>query len=213
MLLYLPAETVMEFEAVAARLPPLTPFDPATMIQSLDEQGQGVRVIFFRPRSAQDRWGHVIATVGPEPGGEQVTPRLISNEGTGRDGWPVSPPLQSLAIERRPEGAVALLVGMAGQSHWSASFEALADRRLKIDIACRLGAGTGEWRLGSSYAANAAAVASSPGRMALDLGGKRQLLIEFGPEIEEKVAAGSVFLGVRSTAQRPIRWKYELVCG
>ena len=213
MLLYLPAETVMEFEAVAAPLPPLSPFDPATMIQSLDEQGWGLRAVFFRPQSAQDRWGHVIATVGPSPGGENVTARLVSHEGAGRDGWPLSPPLQSLAIERRPEGAVALLVGMAGQSHWSASFEALADRRLKIDIACRLGAGAGESRLGSRYAANAAPVAPSPGRVALDLSGKRQLLIAFGPEIEEKVASDSVFLGVRGTTKQPVRWQYELYCG
>ena len=94
-------------------LPNLTPFDPATMIQSLDEQGRGVRVVFYRPQSAADRWAHLVATVlnGGEAG-ETVVPRLISQEGPGPDGWPLSPPLQSLAIEQRAEGAVALLVGM-----------------------------------------------------------------------------------------------------
>jgi len=191
-------------------LPPLTPFDAATMIEALDERGNGLRVVFFKPESAADRYGHVIATVASAgQAEEQVVARLLSYEGTGRDGWPASPPLQSLSIERRPEGAVALLVGMSGQSHWSASFEALADRRLKIDIACRLGSGAGQWRLGTSYLANAP-VATNVAGAALDLGENRQLLIEFGQEMEGKVTAGSVILQVRGTSERPIRWKYEL---
>lgn len=181
-------------------LPPLTPFDPATMIQSLDEQGRGLRVVFFRPPSATDRWGHVVATVvGDGEAEETVVPRLISQEGSDPDGWPLSPPLQSLAIENRPEGAVALLVGMSGQSHWSASFEALADRRLKIDIACRLGSGVKEWRLGSTYAGH------SQGDVRLDI----------GPDIVmETTLSGRILLAVENTAARPVRWKYELqYCG
>ena len=54
-------------------------------------------------------------------------PLLESIEGTATDDWPPSPPLQSLSIETLPDGRrVALLVGMAGRSHWSASIEAVA---------------------------------------------------------------------------------------
>lgn len=203
----------MELRSEAHGPPRLSPFDPATMIQSLDEQGRGLRVVFFRPVSVADRWGHVIATVQDAGGADEtVLPRLVSQEGVGTDRWPLSPPLQSLAIERRPEGSVALLVGMWGESHWSASFEAVKDRRLKIDIACRLGSGLSDWRLGSTYLINVGVTASS-GQLALDLRADGRLLIEFGPEMEAKVLPGSVVLAVHSTPSRPVRWKYEAYCG
>ena len=205
----------MQQKDVADSLPSLTPFDPATMIQSLDERGRGLRVVFFRPAAAADRWGHVVATVldagKPE---ETVVPRLVSQEGAGPDDWPLSPPLQSLAIEERAEGAVALLVGMSGQSHWSASFEMRPGLRLVVDIACRLGSGAGEWRLGTTYLVNVPlTVTESPGRLAVDSTSEARLLIEFGPEIEAKLTSGGVVLGVHDTTARPIRWKYEMACG
>jgi hypothetical protein len=62
--------------------------------------------------------------------------------------WPESPPLQELHIEDRGGVPVALLVGRAGKSHWSASiaFERFGDDvsspttgcKLVVDIACRL---------------------------------------------------------------------------
>ena len=56
-------------------------------------------------------------------------------------GWPPSPPLQQLLVEDRGAGGrVALLVGMAGRSHWSMSVEAAPGRAaLRFDVACRLG--------------------------------------------------------------------------
>src|SRR4051812_3037575 len=125
---------------------PLLPFDPTCMIESVDELGFGLRIVFFKSEAAPDRYAHWIATV--EPRGE-VVGRLLSLEGMGSDAWPLSPPLQSLSIEERPAGAVALLVGMSGQSHWSASFEAIPARReIIVDLACRVPLGT-EWHLGS----------------------------------------------------------------
>jgi hypothetical protein len=183
------------------------------MIQSLDEQGRGLRFVFYRPPLAADRWGHLVATVvnGGESG-ETVVPRLVSQEGTGPDGWPLSPPLQSLAIERRVEGAVALLVGMWGQHHWSASFEAKPGRRLVIDIACRLSAGAGECQLRSSYWCSTSGIANAAG---MELAGDEnsRLLLEVGPEAQAETSAGGLVLGVRRTMQRPIRWKYEVGCG
>jgi hypothetical protein len=60
--------------------------------------------------------------------------------------------LQSLHIER-PQGEHerALLVGMAGRSHWSASVVLDApESRLRFDIACRVPAGLAA-RLGVTY--------------------------------------------------------------
>src|SRR5687767_2733471 len=110
------------------------------MIESLDADGCGLRVVFFKPESAKDRYGHVIAAVenAGQPTERAVT-KLVSVEGLGEDGWPLSPPLQSLSIEQRPSGAVALLVGMSGQSHWSASVEAIPGQgKLIFDLACRV---------------------------------------------------------------------------
>src|SRR4051794_451322 len=103
---------------------PLMPFDPRTMIQSLDTRGTGLRITFFKSACALDRYCHeisVVENVGTAE--ERVRSTMTSAEGDGGDGWPASPPLQSFLIEERPSCAVALLVGMAGQNHWSASIE------------------------------------------------------------------------------------------
>jgi hypothetical protein len=95
-----------------------------------------------------DRFGHVISLVDADG----ARPLLESVEGSLADAWPPSPPLQSLTIEtRQADSRVALLVGMAGRSHWSASIEALPDRaELRFDMACRH-TELPAW-LGSSYA-------------------------------------------------------------
>jgi hypothetical protein len=52
--------------------------------------------------------------------------------------WPSSPPLQSMTIERRDGDAmVALAVGMAGRSHWSASLQ-LCPEMLQVELAVRV---------------------------------------------------------------------------
>ena len=83
-----------------------------------------------------DRFGHHISAVN---NGSIVIPLLASVEGTASDDWPPSPPLQTLRIETLPDGRrAALLVGMAGRSHWSASIEtALATAEILLDLACR----------------------------------------------------------------------------
>jgi hypothetical protein len=82
-----------------------------------------------------DRYNHRILTSAPH--GEYS---LTSREGRPDEKWPPSPPLQSLHLEDRPGGIrIAMLVGMAGRSHWSMSVE--ADRthsRLLFDVACRV---------------------------------------------------------------------------
>ena len=66
---------------------------------------------------------------------------LSSVEGTADDAWPPSPPFQALDLECTDDGRqLALLVGMACRSHWSASIE-LDSRHdlLRFEIACRTG--------------------------------------------------------------------------
>ena len=91
-----------------------------------------------------DRFAHELSLSD----GEWTVPLLQSLEGSADDAWPPSPPLQSLHVESRGDMQVALAVGMAGASHWSASVEVNSDG-LRFDIACRV---RGEPRaLGSCY--------------------------------------------------------------
>jgi hypothetical protein len=83
-----------------------------------------------------DRYAHEICL---RRGGAWVAV-LSSVEGTPDDAWPHSPPLQSLHVERRADGRqVALLVGMAGKGHWSASVELdAAGEQARFEVACRV---------------------------------------------------------------------------
>lgn len=124
-------------------------------IEAVGSNGSRIRIEFdWRG----DRYGHTISLVNAA---SEIEPLLESIEGSGDDGWPPSPPLQSLSIERLSDGRpAALLVGMAGRSHWSASIE--PDRAvpmLVFDVACRHPAGTTS--LGSRYRLLAAATEST----------------------------------------------------
>jgi hypothetical protein len=123
--------------------------DASLVLDALDAQGRGLRVRFIRTR---DRLRHEVALVSP--GGERMLLRSI--EGDDQDRWPESPPFQQATRHEVEAGRpAALLVGMAGRSHWSASVEAdAAQRRLIFDVACRLSEPAG--RLGSAYEAAAA---------------------------------------------------------
>ncbi len=108
-----------------------TPPEPA--LQVIDRDGRGLRVVFQRQA---DRWTHRIEIID----GAQSCCLLTSVEGTSEQPWPPSPPLQQLSIEERaPGNRVALLLGMAGRSHWSASVECdPASLSLLFDMACRV---------------------------------------------------------------------------
>jgi hypothetical protein len=98
------------------------------------DAGQHLRVVFQR---RSDRVAHAIQWLDDQ---RRVLLQLDSVEGTPADAWPPSPALQHLRVEPRGGGQqVALLVGMAGRTHWSASVEAdPLGGRLIFDIACRL---------------------------------------------------------------------------
>ena len=93
----------------------------------------GIEAVFER---SDDRIAHTIRLGS----GTAAQPLLISHEGHGEQPWPASPPLQQLHLEERPgDVQVALLVGMAGSSHWSMSCEADPHAKtLTFDVAVRV---------------------------------------------------------------------------
>ena len=131
------------------------------------EQG-GLRLIF---EWRGDRYAHRVSVA--EGTGERVL--LESLEASDAAAWPASPPLQQVHIESRgPEVAVALAVGMAGRSHWSAACELDGrQRRVTFDIACRI-AQPAE-RLASGYRFGLPATQSEQGRVIL---GPWELVVE-----------------------------------
>ncbi|MFM2097011.1 MAG: hypothetical protein RIS70_4135 [Planctomycetota bacterium] len=101
-------------------------------LQVIDADGYGLALTFHRQ---QDRYRHEIALVTPAG----PVPWLESIESSDAIAWPDSPPFQELSLEWQNDRQVALLVGMAGKSYWSASIETnAATRSLRFDIACRL---------------------------------------------------------------------------
>jgi hypothetical protein len=85
---------------------------------------------------AEDRYAHEIWLA---VAGEWMAV-LASVEGSPSEDWPASPPFQSLhCAELGTANQSALLVGMAGKSHWSASIELdPAGDCARFDIACRV---------------------------------------------------------------------------
>lgn len=62
-----------------------------------------------------------------------------SIEGNDLQNWPPSPPYQEVSLERIGDQDVALLVGMAGKSHWSLSVDIDPIRAsVRFDVACRI---------------------------------------------------------------------------
>lgn len=145
-----------------------------------------------------DRLGHLISLATTD--GEKV--RLLESvEGAADEDWPPSPPLQNVSFETLSDSRrVALLVGMAGGSHWSASVEPVPERRgLLFDVACRHRA-SAAWR-GSVYQVHA-----GPG-LAAEVGGDIQIeavsgrlrLAPHGPSAGPGTTRWSYFIGTRAT--------------
>lgn len=158
-----------------------------------DASGRGLRVEFVR---VKDRYAHVISRLD----GELAVLVWESVEGTDSDDWPASPPLQQLSLETLSgDRRVALLVGMAGTSHWSLSVEPAADGIAFIfDVACRVKS-TPE-RLGSMY--RRCGTGSSTGAIEADMAYCQVRVKDSGIEI----APNSVSNSMPHTA----RWKYRV---
>jgi hypothetical protein len=98
-----------------------------------------------------DRWEHAVHLQSDS----EIIWQLNSDEGTADDLWPRSPPFQTLELHTQADGRkFALLVGMAGASHWSASIETdPISQQFVFDVACRVKIEPA-W-LGSSYVVGA----------------------------------------------------------
>jgi hypothetical protein len=121
-----------------------SPRTPKTTCLSLKTEDIGLQVAFSLH---EDRQQHSISLLH----GDRTIPIFESIEGASDERWPASPPLQQLSVEElRPGTEVALLVGMAGKSHWSISIEPVDDRiAFVFDVACRSREATEH--LGSGY--------------------------------------------------------------
>jgi hypothetical protein len=186
----------------------------ATEIQRLDAvnvHGDGLRVQFYR---LGPRWAHRVLAIE-----RQATLALLESiEGDGLQSYPPSPALQQLVCQRRePTSPVALLLGMAGQNHWSVSVEAWAEQRvLRFDIACRYHASAAA-TLGSTYlahdtwrrASNGQLETTSPAGVRYRL---RPTQVEFTP-LPEALVQPANMLQLRVVIdpdRRTQRWCYEL---
>lgn len=114
-------------------------------IESLAINGVKLRLSFH---FEQDRFAHQLRLVRSDA--TEVC-LLQSVEGPADAYWPQSPPFQNLSIEPINEQEVALLTGMSGKGHWSASMSPLGDRLgLEFDIAVQ--SSESAESVGSTYA-------------------------------------------------------------
>ena len=170
------------------------------MSNRVELRAGGLQIAFTRQG---DRFAHEIALVNDA----EAQPLLRSLEGSDADIWPTSGVYQELHVEERPAGVqVALLVGMAGKSHWSLSCEVdPASQTLSLEAACRVRE-LPDW-LGSSYTL-ASGVACEAGVLRLP-GGSCQFTssvavvetpesLRFVPEVREE------------TLPRTVVWSYRL---
>ena len=164
-------------------------------LEAVDHSGRRLRIEFAWHG---DRFGHSVSM------GQPAERLLESIEGSSGEIWPASPPFQSLRAETLADGRrVGLLVGMAGQSYWSASVEPVSgEAAILFDVACRT---TGDIAgLGSRYRA---------------VSGGRSELIRAVPQpidgelpLVEADAGGSIIIRPRMGKAKAatIRWKYWL---
>jgi hypothetical protein len=179
------------------------------VLEAVGRDGRGLRITF---RWDEDRFGHEISCLA----GAAATVCLTAELGRDQDPWPASPALQQLSVEElQPGRPSALLVGMAGQSHWSQCVDAEpATTSLTFDVACRVQREP-QW-LGSRYRAHhdAACPPTPAGRIAL--GGGVELTIELAadsPPARITGAGGPLVIAPDLRVQRfpsTVRWKYRI---
>ena len=102
------------------------------MLETGSTCGQRLRISFPQ---YDDRLAHTIGVLD----GQRLIPVFASHEGTADEQWPASPVFQEIQVNGQAGiSQVALLVGMAGSSHWSASVEvSTTSAKISFDVACR----------------------------------------------------------------------------
>jgi len=184
--------------------------DDLAVLDALDARGVGLRVAFCR---RGQRVAHRIALVA----GAAVQWLLASVEGDSHEAFPPSPPLQQLAVEPLGNGrTAALLIGMAGRSHWSVSAEsARSEPVVRFDVACRARV-VDPACLHSTYQV-LCPWQLAPGGKAVDLRGQTgsvQLTASADADCPTTLAvhAQRLVVGLDQLGDRPThRWRYTLM--
>lgn len=157
-----------------------------------------------------DRWQQSISLVVEN----NLLPLLQSVEGTTAERWPLHPPLQSLHFETQAgEKQVALLVGQAGRSHWSASIATGEAGCLEFDHACRIA--EAPTFLGASFSLAAGwQVAQTPAGYELHCDAHR-ILIELLHGTIVQILPGEIRFTAASGwsgKMETLRWGWRLRC-
>ena len=184
------------------------------VLEATTASGVGLRVEFVWQG---DRFGHVVSLIDANG---TVIKLLESVEGTANDPWPPSPPLQSLHLQMLPaDRRAALLVGMAGRSHWSASIEtAPSPRAIQFDIACRSSDSEAPLRSRYKLVANGAIAHLHEGPCEVTCeAGRLQIVAENGGELSLLGQEISVTASRQPLSRTPLpspaatrRWKYQI---
>lgn len=132
---------------------------------------------------------------------------LASVEGDVDQPWPASPALQELHVETRGGLEIALLVGRAGTSHWSASIS-FTSAGLLADIACRVS--ERPERLGSSYTAEVPIQAISEHEAQLQTSGNSWNLTANAPVAVVQSNGLRIVPPAALTFPATVRWQYEV---
>lgn len=173
--------------------------------EQLAALGNALRVVFYR---RADRIAHRVEHAAS---GRVI---LASVEGTDSDEWPPSPPLQELHLSPTASAAsAALLVGMAGRSHWSMSAQAPPEPvGVSFELACRLQARP-IW-LGSQYhIAPGTHAELEAGSVLLSRPGERWQARLSGSDCQWKIVAQTIAIEANAPlAALPTtaRWSYRL---
>jgi hypothetical protein len=181
--------------------------DPRTYLLSLG-------ALRIRLSFESDRYAHSIELAD----GERWITMLRTREGSPDEAWPASPPFQSVHLDiSDPDKHVALLVGMAGRSHWSASVELDGTAsRATFDVACRLPAGQ-SGTLASTYDTSFPAEACDERHtwLLLPHDRSRGLSLAIDDRHAVRLAAARDRLAVQvddpsPSAARTVRWRYTI---
>jgi hypothetical protein len=193
----------------------------ADVVEIISGQDAAGRVLVARFSRCGDRYAHHVLLWHGD--GESLL--LRSDEGDARADWPPSPPLQQVTLEdRRADGRVLLLVGMvlllvgmAGQSHWSLSVEADASATsLIFDVACRAKSAPGS--LGSRYqcatparccADSQSAELSLPGGACRIVGDRTSDATATSISLAEQTLTVQPVAGLTAPPST-VRWKYRI---
>lgn len=180
----------------------------------------GTPVMKLQFDQGEDRWSHrlFLATEESDVG------IMASDEGTPDQYWPSSAPLQDVSRHCLDQGDAILCVGMAGNSHWSASYSVECRGQtgaIKADLACLKKSNTADANIGSTYAldSNCQVQSLTDRRVEILLDNQYVLEIEAlsGDELETVFELNDRTLTVKPSriSTSPVvatRWGFLLTC-